>query len=607
MAALRGAALAYGDRVLFHDADLAIYSDDRVCLVGRNGSGKSTLIRILAGDVEIDAGERFVQPGVRIGHLPQNPVVPLQVSVRDHVMAAVPADVSGPGRESQVDDILANLALAGDRVVETLSGGEFRRVAIARLLAGQPDVMLLDEPTNHLDLPTIAWLESWLHRFTGALLLVSHDRAFLRSLSARTYWIDRAVVHRSASGFSGFAEWSEAVLAAEETRNRKRDKRIVEELRWLREGLTARRKRNMGRVRALADLRSRKRGQLQRQGSVRFTLEEGERSGQLVIEAQDVSKRHKTEDGRDLVIVNRFSMIVRRRDRIGFIGRNGAGKTSLLRLLIGRDKPDSGRVRVGHGVETVYFDQRRESLDLDRTPWSVLCPGGGDMVEVAGRSRHVVSYLRDFLFEERQATSPVRTLSGGERNRLLLARLFAQRHNLVVLDEPTNDLDVETLELLEDVLADYDGTILMVSHDRDFLDRVVTSTVALEGDGVVSEYPGGYSDYLVQRPDPMPAAATGRVAKKTKTVSRNGMPADKLGHMEQRELDQLPSRIAALEAEISEVQDALSDPDLYRRDPRSFASKADHLATARTALEEAEARWIQLEDRRTALAAGRFG
>ena len=610
LVALRGAALAYGDKVLFRDADIAVAPGDRICLVGRNGSGKSTLMRALAGEIEIDGGERYTQPGARIGYLPQDPAMPPGVTVWSHVAAALPEEDQGRPREHEVDAVLVHLNLDGERFLETLSGGEARRVAIARALVSKPEVLLLDEPTNHLDLPTVEWLEEELQRYRGGLLLISHDRAFLRKLSNRTYWIERAKVRRNSAGFAEFADWADKVLEDEETENRRMDKKIAEETRWLREGLTARRKRNMGRVRGLLGMRQEKVERMKRQGTVQFTLKETDRSGQLVLEALDISKRYTTDDGRDTVIAEHFSSLVRRRERIGFIGRNGAGKTSLLRMLIGSEKPDSGRVRIGFGVETVYFDQKRESLNPDTTPWATLCPGGGDTIEIGGRPRHVVSYLRDFLFEERQATSPVRTLSGGERNRLLLARLFSQKHNLVVLDEPTNDLDVETLELLEEVLSDYDGTILLVSHDRDFLDRVVTSTVVVDGGGEIQEYVGGYSDYLRQRPEqvaPTPARASGRNADGSANRSQKKQALVKLGYKEQRELDGLPDTMAALEAEIASLREKFADAGLYARDPKGFARISDRLAAAASELEVAEERWLDLEARREALEEARAG
>ena len=608
--ALRGAALAYGDKVLFRDADISVTPGDRICLIGRNGSGKSTLMRALAGEIEIDGGDRFVQPGARVGYLPQNPAMPPGVTVWAHVADALPEEDQGRPREHEVDAVLVHLNLDPNRLVDTLSGGESRRVAIARALVARPEVLLLDEPTNHLDLPTIEWLEGELQRFRGGLLLISHDRAFLRKLSNRTYWIDRTLVRRHGAGFSEFADWADKVMDDEETEGRRLDKKLVEETRWLREGLTARRKRNMGRVRALQGLRREKVEKLQRQGNVQFTLKETDRSGQLVLEALDVCKRYTADDGSETMIADRFSTVVRRRDRIGLIGRNGAGKTTLLRMLIGTEAPDSGRVRVGFGVEIVYFDQKRESLNPDTTPWATLCPGGGDTVEVGGRPRHVVSYLRDFLFEDRQATSPVRTLSGGERNRLLLARLFAQKHNLVVLDEPTNDLDVETLELLEEVLADYDGTILLVSHDRDFLDRVATSTIVVEGNGEIEEYVGGYSDYLRQRPEPGAGTSAHDSGRKSGTPAgktQKKLPLVKLGYKEQRALDALPDTIAGLETEIETLREKFADSGLYSRDPKAFVRTSDRLAAAVAELERAEESWFDLEARREAQEEARAG
>ncbi len=613
LVALRGAALAFADKVVFRDADIAVGPGDRICLVGRNGGGKSTLMRALAGEVEIDSGERFVQPGARIAYLPQDPPLPPGETVRAHVAAGLPAESGGRPRDRAADAVLAHLRLDGGRALDTLSGGEARRAAIARALVSDPDVLLLDEPTNHLDLPTVEWLEGELARFRGGLLLVSHDRAFLRALSNRTVWIERGTVRRNGAGFAAFADWSEKVLAEEEARNRRLDRRIAAETRWLREGLTARRRRNMGRLARLRDMRREKTGRLKRQGDVRFTLEEVERGGQLVLEARGLSRRFAAPDGGETVIADGFSTILRRGDRAGVIGPNGAGKTTLLGMLIGREQPDRGRVRRGFGIETVYFDQRRESLDPAATLRATLCPGGGDTVEVGGRPKHVVSYLRDFLFDDRQASGPVGALSGGERNRLLLARLFARRHNLVVLDEPTNDLDIETLELLEEVLAEYEGTVLMASHDRDFLDRVATSIVALEGGGRIVEYAGGYSDYLSQRPEPAPpegrAPARRNARDPAAGAARRRPPRapSGLGYRDRRELAGLPERIAALEAEAARLREVLSDPGLYNRDAEGFGRAGAALARAEAELAAAEDRWLELETRREALEEARAG
>ncbi|MBT6306558.1 MAG: ATP-binding cassette domain-containing protein [Rhodospirillaceae bacterium] len=605
--ALRDSTLSIGDKVLFNEANVSISIGDRICLVGRNGSGKSSLLKVLAGDNEIDSGQRFVQPGSTIGYLPQDPIVPEGVSVRRYVSEGVTEYEKKKGMEYQVDSMLLALSLDGAQLAETLSGGETRRLAIARALLSTPDILLLDEPTNHLDLPTIEWLEKELLRYRGGLLLISHDRAFLRRLTNKTYWIDRTVVRRNSSGFAEFSDWSEKVLEDEETEFRQLNKKIAEETRWLREGLTARRKRNMGRVRQLQELNQKQIERLRKQGTVEFTLKETERSGQLVLQARNISKTYLDNQGDEKIIARDFSTIIKRRDRIGLIGKNGAGKTTLLRMLIGEEKPESGKVKIGVSVVPVYYDQKRESLDLNASLWSTLCPGGGDIIDVGGRDRHVVSYLRDFLFEEKQALSQVKTLSGGERNRLLLARLFSRQHNLVVLDEPTNDLDVETLELLEEVLSDYDGTIILVSHDRDFLDRVVTSTIALEGNGFIEEYPGGYSTYLKQSRQLSPSRHKPQNSSQRRFAGRRGSELKtKLTYKEQRELDGLPKTISDLEAKQSLLQEKLSDSDFYLSDPKKFTLFSKQLSDIKGQIESAEDLWISLEERKEELETKNF-
>ena len=600
--ALREAALSVGDKILFNEANISIADGDRICLVGRNGSGKSTLLKVLAGEREIDSGQRFVQPGSKIGYLPQDPVIPKGESLRTYIGAGLEKDEINTGHEYQIENMMVTLGLDGAQSLETLSGGETRRLAIARALISNPDILLLDEPTNHLDLPTIEWFENELSRYRGGLLLISHDRAFLRRLTNKTYWIDRAVVRRNSAGFAEFSSWSEKIMADEETEFRLLNKRIAEETRWLREGLTARRKRNMGRVRNLQELNQKKIDRLKRQGNVEFTLKEAERSGQLVLEAKNIFKTYLSNDGDDKIIVSGFSTIIKRQDRVGLIGKNGVGKTSLLRMLIGEDKPDSGKVKIGISVTPVYYDQKRESLDLSASLWSTLCPEGGDTIDVGGRKRHVVSYLRDFLFEEKQAISPVRTLSGGERNRLLLARLFSKEHNLVVLDEPTNDLDVETLELLEEVLSDYKGTIIIVSHDRDFLDRVATSTIVLEGNGHVEEYPGGYSTFIQQSGSKgAQTEQLSNINKKKSIVRRKNNGTEKLTYKDQRELDALPNLITDLLAEELKIQEKLNDPDFYRADPEQFNLLSKQLMEIKENIQNSEERWIFLEEQREAL------
>ena len=600
--ALREAALSVGDKILFNEANISIADGDRICLVGRNGSGKSTLLKVLAGEREIDSGQRFVQPGSKIGYLPQDPVIPKGESLRTYIGAGLEKDEINTGHEYQIENMMVTLGLDGAQSLETLSGGETRRLAIARALISNPDILLLDEPTNHLDLPTIEWFENELSRYRGGLLLISHDRAFLRRLTNKTYWIDRAVVRRNSAGFAEFSSWSEKIMADEETEFRLLNKRIAEETRWLREGLTARRKRNMGRVRNLQELNQKKIDRLRRQGNVEFTLKEAERSGQLVLEAKNIFKTYLSNDGDDKIIVSGFSTIIKRQDRVGLIGKNGVGKTSLLRMLIGEDKPDSGKVKIGISVTPIYYDQKRESLDLSASLWSTLCPEGGDTIDVGGRKRHVVSYLRDFLFEEKQAISPVRTLSGGERNRLLLARLFSKEHNLVVLDEPTNDLDVETLELLEEVLSEYKGTIIIVSHDRDFLDRVATSTIVLEGNGHVEEYPGGYSTFIQQSGSKgAQTEQLSNINKKKSIVRRKNNGTEKLTYKDQRELDALPNLITDLLAEELKIQEKLNDPDFYRADPEQFNLLSKQLMEIKENIQNSEERWIFLEEQREAL------
>ena len=599
--ALRNARLTLSERILFDDVDVTVAKGERICLVGRNGSGKSTLLKCLAGQTDLDQGERFVQPGAKIAYLPQDPPLPKGITIREHVRGGLSVNPGEHPAEYLVDSMLLHLALDGDRLTDALSGGESRRVALARAMVSEPDVLLLDEPTNHLDLPTIEWLEEELEAFKGGILLISHDRTFLSRLSNRTYWIDRGEVRRNSEGFSAFPDWADKVLADEEATQRRVDKQIAEETRWLREGLTARRKRNMGRVRGLLGMRRERAERMKRTGLVNLSVGDAESGGQLVIEANHISKSYTQPDGSEKVLATDFSTIIKRGDRIGLVGANGAGKTTLLKMLIDQEKPDKGRVRVGFGVETVYFDQYRETLDGDATLWSTLCPGGGDTVFVHGKPKHVVSYLRDFLFEERQARAHVKNLSGGERNRLLLAKLFAGPHNLLVLDEPTNDLDIETLDLLQEVLGEYDGTIILVSHDRDFLDRVVTSIIAVEGDGKIEEFVGGFSDYAAFRKSEAEEAAAPKKRESKPSASlteKPSQPRAKLSYKDQRALDMLPDTIDKLGTEIETLGNELANPDLFTRDPKRFKTASARLEAAQAELDDAENRWLELEELR---------
>jgi ABC transport system ATP-binding/permease protein len=594
--ALRDAAVTFGGKPLFSGITLGLGKGERVCLVGANGSGKSTILKALAGEMDLDAGERFVQPGLKIGHLPQSPSFASGGTVADYVAGGLGADE----HDYRIARALDHLRLDGARDVKTLSGGEGRRAALARVLATEPDIMLLDEPTNHLDLPTIEWLEQELLDYPGGVLMISHDRTFLNRLTQRLLWLDRGRLFEHDGGFAEFEDWSQRIIEQEAAESYRLKKRLEQEEYWLQRGVTARRSRNEGRRRNLFALREQRRTGLKAQGVAKLELGEAEAGGRMVIEAKDIAKSYTRPDGSQLPIVKNFSTRILRGDRVGLIGPNGAGKTTLLKILTGELKPDTGSVRLGIGLKPISLDQRRESFDLEATLWKTLAPGGGDSIMVNGRQKHVVGYLRDFLFDEKQAVMPVRALSGGERARLLLAKLFAEPSNLVVLDEPTNDLDMDTLDLLQEVLSEYDGTVLIVSHDRDFLDRLTTSVIAVEGGGQVAEYPGGYSDYLAQRPVPQKAEtrSTPRAVSDTRAVRVE----PKLSGKEQKELSDLPAKIAALEKDITTIEGALHDPDFYVRDVDKFKKTSALLTAKKRALEEAEHRWLELEEKQAELA-----
>ncbi|WP_421708379.1 ATP-binding cassette domain-containing protein [Algihabitans sp.] len=609
--ALKDARLGFGGKPLFEGLDLALSRGERAALVGRNGSGKSTLLKVLAGSVELDRGSRSLQAGTGVGYLPQAPLLPADQTVLDYVADGLSQD--DPARRASAESSLDRLSLDGAAKLGTLSGGEGRRAALARALVIDPELLLLDEPTNHLDLPTIAWLEGELARFRGALLLISHDRTFLAKVSNRTLWLDRGKTHRLDKSFAAFEAWAEEIRAAEARDLERLGKSIEREEHWLHRGVTARRKRNMGRLARLKDLRANRASLLRSQpGQVEMTAAQAGSSGKLVIEAEHLSKAYEQPDGRHRPVLRDFSTRVLRGDRIGVVGRNGAGKTTLINLLLGRLQPDSGSLRLGTNLEIAVFDQRRESLDPDATLWKTLAPDGGDSVMVGDRQRHVVAYLRDFLFEESQVKQPVKALSGGEANRLLLARLLARPSNLLVLDEPTNDLDMDTLDLLEEVLGDYQGTLILVSHDRDFLDRLCTSVILMDGAGGAEEYPGGFSDAVRQAgglPDARRVGSDGpqssaRSAKSKPSAKPKSGSSGKLSYREQRELDGLPDAIAKLEAEIDRLQATLADPALYSRDPDGFGKATDALAAATQALAATEERWLELEQKREELAAG---
>ena len=590
---LQDAALTFGGTPLISRADLTIAPGDRTCLVGRNGSGKSTLMKIAAGLAEPDKGRLFVQPGTTIRYLAQEPDFSGFANTLDFVEAGLaPGDPIHRARY-----LLESLGMTGEEDPTKLSGGEGRRVALARALAPEPDVLLLDEPTNHLDLPAIEWLEAELKGIRAALVLISHDRRFLSSLSRATIWLDRGETRRIEQGFSGFEAWRDAFLEEEERNQHKLDRKIADEEHWLRYGVTARRKRNVRRLGNLHALRKDRREHRRPVGSVSMQAGEAESSGALVMEARGVSKSYGERR-----IVDTLSLRVMRGDRLGIVGANGAGKSTLIKLLTGEIAPDSGEIVLGTNLKPVILDQGRAGLEPGMTVTDVLTGGRGDSVVVNGRSRHVIGYLKDFLFAPEQARTPVSVLSGGERNRLLIAKALAQPSNLLVLDEPTNDLDLETLDLLQEMLDDYEGTLLLVSHDRDFLDRVVGSVLVSEGEGRWVEYAGGYSDMLTQRGKGVEArAAAGRKsegrAEKAEPRERAAPPPGKpkLGFKDQHELKTLPERIAKLEAAIGQLKTILADAGLYARDPARFEKASTMLAQAEADLAAAEDRWLELE------------
>jgi len=594
-------SLSHGGNPVFEGVNLTVQPGDRIALVGRNGSGKSTLMKIMAGLVEADGGTCILPQGMTVGYMEQEPTMSGFATLGDYARAGLEE-----GQEWRLAVAAEGLSFDPDTAVSAASGGERRRAALARLLAEAPDLMLLDEPTNHLDIAAIEWLEETLKDIQGAFVLISHDRAVLRNVTRATLWIDRGVVRRREAGFDGFEAWRDKLWEDEDTARHKLDRKIASEGRWAVEGISARRKRNQGRLRALQDMRKDRRDMIRRQGTAALALEAGPQSGKKVIEARGVTKSFG-----DRVICRDLDLRIVRGDRVAFVGPNGVGKTTVLEMLTGRLAPDAGTVTLGTGVELAIFDQRRAALDPEATLWESLTgdpdmrvSGASDQVMVRGTPRHVVGYLKDFLFDESRARAPVRSLSGGERARLLLARLMARESNLLVLDEPTNDLDIETLDLLQELLDSYPGTVLLVSHDRDFLDRVATATLLFEGQGRITPYAGGWTDAMAQRGE----AATGAAREKPEAKpakgaapkpSPSGKPAAKGGltFTEQHRLEELPALIARLEAEIAKLTKLLTDPDLYTREPVKFAKATEALAERQARLASAEEDWLDLAER----------
>ena len=585
--AFKNISIAFGDRRLFSGIEANISRGDKICLIGRNGSGKSTLLKIIAGIIEPDEGEIFIQPGTKIAYMPQEPDLSAFSSLKDALMAAMSQEEQGKGYLADI--WLEKLNIDGTLNPRSASGGECRKTALARTLITEPDIILLDEPTNHLDIKTIEILEDIIKDFKGALIVISHDRMFLQHVSKKMFWLDRGEMHFAAKGFSEFESWQEELIEREIAEQNRLAKKISEETEWLHKGVTARRRRNMGRLRRLIELRRERREQIKQIGNINLNIDEGDFRSKLVIEAKHICKSFGSR-----VIVNDFSTRVIRGNKIGIVGPNGAGKTTLIKMLTKRLEPDSGFVRIGKNLEEAYFDQNRINLDPKKTLWQTLCDKG-DHIMVQGHWRHVVAYLKDFLFKPSQANCPVASLSGGEKNRLMLAKTLAAPSNFLVLDEPTNDLDMDTLDLLQEVLDEYAGTILIVSHDRDFLDRIVSSVIYMKGDGSIFESAGSYSD-LLNKITPAENNST-TSAKNSKNVSQpeKNKRTNKLSYNQERLLSVLPTEISVLEKEISALVAELSDPNLYQSNPSRFDEASKELENKQAEKSAKENQWLEIE------------
>ncbi|WMS43010.1 ATP-binding cassette domain-containing protein [Acuticoccus sp. MNP-M23] len=595
---LQDIALTFGGTPLLSEATLMVSAGDRIALVGRNGSGKSTLLKIAAGLIDADSGDRFASPDATIRYLAQEPDLSAFATVGEYVATGL-AEGDDPYAGIMA---LEALKLDPDASPAPMSGGEKRRAALAHALAPDPDVLLLDEPTNHLDIAAIAWLEATLRERRKALVLISHDRRFLEELSTATVWLDRGQTHRMDKGFTEFEDWRDEILNAEDEERRKLDKKIAAEQDWVRYGVTARRKRNMGRLRKLQSLRQERRDQRQATGLADMSLTGATRSGQRLFVAKNIAKAY---DGRP--IVADLSMTVMRGDKIGLVGPNGAGKTTLVNLLLGRLAPDSGSIKFGTDIEANYIDQTREGLDPEMPLRQAISPSGGDQITIGNSTKHVAGYLKDFLFSPEQFNTPVGALSGGERARVLLGRAFAMPANVLVLDEPTNDLDLETLDLLAEIIADYDGTLILVSHDRDFLDRTVTTTLVAEGDGQWGEYPGGYSDMVTQRGLPPVGDGPAPSSRSKKTRAEPAKPSKnkgKLSFREKHDLETLPGRVQEIEREVAKLGNELADPKLYAKNPKRFDKLTADIAKLEAEKAAAEERWLEVEMKREEMEGG---
>lgn len=586
---LREISLTFGVKPLFTSVNLNICRGDKICLVGRNGSGKSTLLKIISGQLELDAGEVFIQPGVKVAYMAQEADFSTYKTLKDVILSGI--RTPQPQEQAYKADILiGQLGINASADPQTASGGECKKAALARALISEPDILLLDEPTNHLDIATIEKLEEIVKKFTGAVVVISHDRSFLNHVSNATLWLDRGITHSNNKGFNSFEAWQEEILNQEIIKEKYLNKKLDEETEWLHKGVTARRRRNQGRLRRLQQLRQERREQVKKIGSVDLEIKEAAVRSKLVMEAKHISKSFGNRE-----IIKDFSLRVLKGNRIGIVGPNGSGKTTLIKLLTQNLAPDTGYVRLGKNLEMVYFDQNREMLDPEKTLWRTLC-GEGDHIYVRGHYRHVIAYLKDFLFTPEQAQSPVSCLSGGEKNRLMLALSLARESNFLVLDEPTNDLDMDTLDLLQEVLDEYQGTILLVSHDRDFLDKITTSMLYMRGDGSVIEHIGNYEELYNKY---IAGSKKENKPSTTKKESQSPRPSQqktsRLSYKDQRLYEILPDEIAELENEISAIEAELSEPDLYTKDVERFYKLTENLEKAKQQKDAKETQWLEIE------------
>lgn len=629
MLRLQDIQLSFGGFPLLDQLNLSIDKGERISLIGRNGAGKSTLLKVIEGSLPYDSGERIVQSHVVISQLAQEVPEDIQASVFDVVAGGLDGvgallteyhhlsintevdnwmeklerlqqqieDKEGWKLQQQVETTLSRLELPADAEFSALSGGLKRRVLLARALLQEPDILLLDEPTNHLDIEAIQWLEEFLLTFRGAILFITHDRTFLKNLATRIIELDRGQITSFPGDFANYLRRKEEMLHAEDLANAQFDKKLAQEEVWIRQGIKARRTRNEGRVRALEKMRNERSQRRTQQGNVKLNLTTENKSGKIVIDAENIAFTYP-----DKPIVNDLTMTIMRGDKVGILGPNGAGKTTLLKLLLGQQEPQSGKVKLGTNIELAYFDQLREELDLEKNVRDNL-DLGSDQVTVNGKQRHIISYLQDFLFTPERIHSPVKTLSGGERNRLLLAKLFLKPANMLVMDEPTNDLDIETLELLEELLLDYSGTLLLVSHDRSFINNLVTSTLVLEGEGNVHEYVGGYDDSLRQRAEKLAATKSTKSSSETKPAKKShaSKKAAKLSYKDQRELESLPKLLEDLEADIERIQTDMGSADFYKKPPEEIANIQQNFKDKQNELDLSYARWEELEEKREAL------